>query len=201
MREICRIQGIDTALERSRSGNGAHIWIFFEQPIPARTARRFGAALLAKGTETMHRKDFNTFDRMMPTQDEMPAGGMGNLIALPLQGIPRKQKNSVFVDDDWNVVPDQWKYLSGIKCLSPEFVERKIAEWGWKDKVAAEDSSISEEGKPWERKMSPGLEKAKGWRNLLLYRGLPYDRTIHHRFLPRHVATGAGKGGCNHAGT
>ena len=160
LREICRIQGIDTALERSRSGNGAHIWIFFEQPIPARTARRFGAALLAKGTETMHRKDFNTFDRMMPTQDEMPAGGMGNLIALPLQGIPRKQKNSVFVDDDWNVVPDQWKYLSGIKCLSPEFVERKIAEWGWKDKVAAEDSSISEEGKPWERKMSPGLEKS-----------------------------------------
>ena len=77
----------------------------------------------------MHQKDFNTFDRMMPTQDEMPAGGMGNLIALPLQGIPRKQGNSVFVDDNWNVLPDQWEYLFQKKTLSLEFVESEIKEW------------------------------------------------------------------------
>ena len=95
LREICRSQGIDTALERSRSRSGAHVWIFFDHSIPARLARRFGAALLAQGMESVHQKDFNTFDRMMPNQDEMPAGGMGNLIALPLQGLPRKQGNSV----------------------------------------------------------------------------------------------------------
>ena len=130
LREICRNHGIDTALERSRSGNGAHVWIFFDKPIEAKIARKFGAALLSKGAETMHQRDFNTFDRMMPNQDEMPAGGMGSLIALPLQGIPRKQGNSVFVEDDWNVLPDQWGYLEQLKLLSQDIIEKKIAEWG-----------------------------------------------------------------------
>ena len=161
LRKICCSQGIDTALERSRSGSGAHVWIFFDHPIPARLARRFGAALLAQGTETVHQRDFNTFDRMMPNQDEMPAGGMGNLIALPLQGIPRKEGNSVFVDDDWNMIHDQWEYLSSINCLSLEFVEKKIAEWGKLEildriEEASEDES---ESKPWEKKRLPELEK------------------------------------------
>ena len=161
LREICRNQGIDTALERSRSGSGAHVWIFFDQPIPARIARRFGAALLAQGMEFVHQKDFNTFDRMMPNQDEMPAGGMGNLIALPLQGLPRKQGNEVFVDDDWKMLHDQWGYLSSINCLTPEFVEKKIAEWGKQEILdGAEESSEDESGKPWEKKKSPALEKA-----------------------------------------
>ena len=160
LREICRAQGIDTALERSRSGNGAHIWIFFNQPIPARIARKFGAALLNKGTEITHQKDFNTFDRMMPTQDEMPAGGMGNLIALPLQGIPRKQGNSVFVDDNWNVLPDQWEYLFQKKTLSLEFVESKIKEWGLQNRIPSENVIIDEKEKPWEQKKSSGLEKS-----------------------------------------
>lgn len=106
-------------------------------------------------------KDFNTFDRMMPNQDEMPAGGMGNLIALPLQGLPRKQGNSVFVDDDWNMLHDQWGYLSSINCLTPEFVEKKIAEWGKQEILdGTEESSEDESGKPWEKKKSPALEKA-----------------------------------------
>lgn len=161
LREICRTQGVDTALERSRSGSGAHVWIFFDQPIPARLARRFGAALLAQGTDSVHQKDFNTFDRMMPNQDEMPAGGMGNLIALPLQGLPRKQGNSVFVDDEWNIIPDQWEYLSSINCLTAEFVEEKIAEWGKSEILdRIEEASEDElESKPWEKKRLPELEK------------------------------------------
>ncbi len=98
---------------------------------------------------------------MMPNQDEMPAGGMGNLIALPLQGLPRKQGNSVFVEDDWNIISDQWEYLSSINCLSPEFVEEKIAEWG-KREVSNRVEDIPEddsENKPWEKKRLPELEK------------------------------------------
>ena len=159
LRKICRLQRIDTALERSRSGNGAHVWIFFDQPVPAKIARKFGAALLAKSAEKIHQKDFNTFDRMMPSQDEMPAGGMGNLIALPLQGIPRKQGNSVFVDDEWNVLPDQWEYLSQREPLSLEFVETKIKEWDWNGLPVSPDGDIDEEGKPWEKKPSLVLEK------------------------------------------
>lgn len=162
LREICRSQGIDTALERSRSGCGAHVWIFFAQPVPARLARKFGAALLARGTEHVQQKDFNTLDRMMPNQDEMPAGGMGNLIALPLQGLPRKRGNSVFVDDDWNVIRDQWAYLSGIKCLSLSFVEEKIAEWGEvepSDK-GAETLGNASASRPWGKRQLPAMEKA-----------------------------------------
>ena len=160
LRDICKRYGIDTALERSRSGNGAHIWIFFEEPIPAKLARKFGAALLAKGAEIIHQKDFNTFDRMMPNQDEMPIGGMGNLIALPLQGIPRKSGNSVFVDDDWNVIPNQWEYLEQKKLLSKEFVMNKLSEWKMQNEpfvLELEDDESKD--KPWEKKKLLTFEK------------------------------------------
>ena len=150
LREICQSQGIDTALERSRSGKGAHVWIFFDEPLEARLVRRFGAALLDRGAEKVHQRDFNTFDRMMPNQDEMPAGGMGNLIALPLQGLPRKQNNSVFVDENWEVIPDQWGYLEQKKLLSREFVGNKLTEWGPQDLPALlEENETELDLKPW----------------------------------------------------
>ena len=159
LREICQSQGIDTALERSRSGKGAHVWIFFDEPLEARLARRFGAALLDRGAEKVHQRDFNTFDRMMPNQDEMPAGGMGNLIALPLQGLPRKRDNSVFVDENWEVIPDQWEYLEQKKLLSREFVENKLAEWGPQDSLI-EENEIELYLKPWEPKSKVTLERS-----------------------------------------
>lgn len=163
LREVCKINGIDTALERSRSGKGAHVWIFFEETVPAKIARKFGALLINKGAESVNQNDFNTFDRMMPNQDEMPAGGMGNLIVLPLQGIPRKQGNSAFVDDEWNVLPDQWEYLSNCKCLSMDFVESKIQEWSIQQAIFTK-ADVGDEGgeisKPWEKKMALALEKS-----------------------------------------
>ncbi|WP_295158105.1 DEAD/DEAH box helicase family protein [Selenomonas sp. AE3005] len=160
LRKICHTYGIDSALERSRSGNGAHVWLFFAQPIAAKTARLFGRLLLEKGAEVMHQTDFNTFDRMLPNQDEMPAGGLGNLIALPLQGIPRKRQNSVFVDENWQAVIDQWAYLSNIKPLTADFVAEKIKAWGESKAVVVQEeyADYTEQSKPWERKQVLSLE-------------------------------------------
>ena len=114
----CREKGVPAALERSRSGNGGHVWIFFSEPIPAGEARRLGSWLI---TETMERCPdigFDSYDRFFPSQDTMPTGGFGNLIALPLQKVPRSQGNSVFLNDDFRPYDDQWAYLSTIRRLS-----------------------------------------------------------------------------------
>ena len=99
--------GIPAALERSRSGRGGHVWVFFEEAIPAVLARKMGAFIL---TETMEQRPdvgLDSYDRFFPNQDTLPKGGFGNLIALPLQNGPREHGNSVFVDDRFNAYPDQ----------------------------------------------------------------------------------------------
>jgi len=114
----CRAKGVPAALERSRSGHGGHVWIFFSEPVPASEARQLGAYLV---TETMERCPdigFESYDRFFPSQDTRPAGGFGNLIALPLQNGPRRDGNSVFVDDDLRPYEDQWAFLSGLQRLS-----------------------------------------------------------------------------------
>ena len=114
----CRSKRVPAALERSRSGNGGHVWVFFAEPVPATLARRLGAHLL---TETMERNPdigFVSYDRFFPSQDTLPAGGFGNLIALPLAGGPRVSGNSLFLDDGFEPWPDQWAYLSSLRRLS-----------------------------------------------------------------------------------
>ncbi len=115
VRKICREYNIPVSVERSRSGNGAHMWFFFDEAIPAATARKFGSGLLTKAMESRHEIKLDSYDRMFPNQDTMPKGGFGNLIALPLQGRARKSKNSEFVDDNFISYPDQWEYLYNIK--------------------------------------------------------------------------------------
>ena len=114
----CREKGVPAVLERSRSGNGAHVWIFFSEPVPASEARKLGAHLV---TETMERcpdLGFESYDRFFPSQDTMPAGGFGNLIALPLQIGPRQHGNSVFVDDELRPYDDQWAFLASLRRMS-----------------------------------------------------------------------------------
>ena len=116
--ETCREKGVPAALERSRSGNGGHVWIFFSEPVPASEARKLGANLV---TETMERcpdLGFESYDRFFPSQDTMPAGGFGNLIALPLQNGPRQDGNSVFVDEELRPYEDQWVFLSNTRRMS-----------------------------------------------------------------------------------
>ena len=154
LREICKINSIDALVERSRSGRGAHLWIFFQGKVDASLARKFGNALLRKGAEMVNLKSFRFYDRMLPMQDHMPKGGFGNLIALPLQGQALKDGNTAFVDADWNAYPDQWKILLSKKKMSKEFIENKIKEWKLHNPLAhVEKDEIWKESdeKPWEK--------------------------------------------------
>ncbi len=126
--ETCFRMNLPAALERSRSGNGGHIWLFFEQAIPAALARKLGAHLL---TETMERRPdigLDSYDRFFPNQDTLPRGGFGNLIALPLQRRPREIGNSVFLDDDHLPYADQWAFLSSVRKINQACAERIVSQ-------------------------------------------------------------------------
>ena len=129
MCRICDLNGIYFLLERSRSGRGAHLWIFLDKPVSAALVRKSGFALLEKGAEEVNLKSFKYYDRMLPAQDHLPEGGLGNLIALPLQGKALLEGNSAFIDEKWNAYPDQWSVLMGTPRLTKEFLEEKIKEW------------------------------------------------------------------------
>ena len=125
--ETCERLHLPAALERSRSGNGGHVWIFFDEPVPAILARKLGAFIL---TETMeHRPDIglDSYDRFFPNQDTMPQGGFGNLIALPLQKRPREAGNSVFLNEELKPHEDQWKFLSSIRRMTRLEVEEMVS--------------------------------------------------------------------------
>ncbi len=114
----CRQRELPAALERSRSGNGAHLWLFFAEALSARLARNLGALLLTEAME--HRPDvgLDSYDRLFPNQDTIPKGGFGNLIALPLQKQPRAHGNSVFLDEQFQPHTDQWAYLSSVRRIT-----------------------------------------------------------------------------------
>ena len=135
LREICMLVGIDPLVERSRSGQGAHVWIFFSEAIQAAKVRRFGEALLAKGAESVSLKSFRYYDRMMPMQDSLPEGKLGNLIALPLQGQALRKGNSVFVDENWKPYKDQWSKLLYMRKLSEAEVDAYVKSWCPEDNV------------------------------------------------------------------
>ena len=124
--ETCDELGVPAALERSRSGNGAHIWIFLADSTPAALARRLASALLTRTMERHYSVGLDSYDRLFPSQDTMPKGGFGNLIALPLQRGPRENGNSVFIDDQLRPYDDQWAFLSSIKRLRQDEVQAII---------------------------------------------------------------------------
>ena len=154
---VCRDWQIPYAIERSRSGNGAHVWIFFEEPLPAFKARRLGNAILTEAMNRDGRMSFNSYDRFFPNQDRMPEGGFGNLVALPLQGQARKNLNSVFVDDDFLAYKDQWTFLYNIKKLREDDVD-KLLNLHVNEEFGA--LSTSSESKPWVTPTSQDLTKA-----------------------------------------
>jgi superfamily II DNA or RNA helicase len=116
--KTCETFNVPAALERSRSGNGGHIWIFFSEPIPAKLARQLGAFMLTQAMEFRPEMGFDSYDRFFPSQDTLPRGEFGNLIALPLQAKPREEGNSLFVDENFHPHSDQWSFLSAVQRMS-----------------------------------------------------------------------------------
>lgn len=125
-RDAAREFGIEVAVERSRSGNGGHAWIFFAQPVSALLARRLGTLIMAKASSLQPAMSLASYDRFFPNQDTLPAGGFGNLIALPLQAKAREAGNSTFLDDDYEPYPDQWAFLSEAPKLRRQRLEELL---------------------------------------------------------------------------
>jgi superfamily II DNA or RNA helicase len=156
--ETCRGVGVPTAVERSRSGNGAHVWFFFTAPVAASLARKMGCCLITEAMAHRHQLSMESYDRLFPSQDTMPRGGFGNLIALPLQHEARQHNNTVFLDAQFKPHPDQWAYLTGIDRITPATVERIAAEATRKGQVIgvrSADLGDDEENRvPWARSPS-----------------------------------------------
>ncbi len=148
-RDSARDLGIPVAIERSRSGNGAHAWIFFEQAVPAVDARRSGTLLLSAAMDRRPDLSFKAYDRLFPSQDLMPLGGFGNLIALPLQHKPRERGNSVFLDDAFEPHSDQWAYLASISLVSLEQLTRITSEAAASDRGMGVPLPVTDEDEPW----------------------------------------------------
>lgn len=141
----CRELKVPAALERSRSGKGGHVWIFFDRAVPAITARKLGCAILTRTMEGRHQLGLDSYDRFFPSQDTMPKGGFGNLIALPLQGVPRKASNSVFIDANFQPYSDQWEFLSALERVPMVVAEEIVAEAQRKGDLIGVRASVTDD--------------------------------------------------------
>lgn len=149
-RNVCSQHGLNVYVERSRSGNGAHIWFFFDKPISCALARQLGSGLLTVAMEQRHNLSFESYDRFLPNQDTMPTGGFGNLIALPLQGLVRKKGYSEFVNEQFDAYPDQWAYLAGVQKIPAEIAEEMALKLSRNSELGVLAETETEK-KPWEK--------------------------------------------------
>lgn len=173
LRHICKNLDVDAVVERSRSGRGAHLWIFFKEMVPARLARRFGFALLEKGAESVNLKSFKYYDRMIPTQDALPEGGLGNVIALPLQGMDLKSGNSAFIDENWNAYEDQLNVLAGTRRLTRQGIEDYLSLW-YSTGSTSEDNGTDA---PWDKNSEIETGSVKGVVRIVLADRIYIDST------------------------
>ena len=173
LRCICKNLDVDAVVERSRSGRGVHLWIFFKEMVPARLARRFGFALLEKGAESVNLKSFKYYDRMIPTQDVLPEGGLGNVIALPLQGMALKSGNSAFIDENWNAYEDQLNVLAGTRRLTRQGIEDYLSLW-YSTGSTSEDNGTDA---PWDKNSEIEAGSVKGVVRIVLADRIYIDST------------------------
>lgn len=143
--DTCKSLSVPAFLERSRSGNGSHVWIFFERPVEAAQARRLGCTLLSRTLERRREIGLDSYDRLVPAQDTLPKGGFGSLIALPLQRIPREKGNSVFLGNDLEPFTDQWAFLSTVRRLDAETLNAIVLEAARTGKILPVRRSLTQE--------------------------------------------------------
>lgn len=149
-KETCMREEISAAIERSRSGNGGHVWIFFREEVPAVLARKLGTLLISKTMNRRYQLDMQSYDRLFPNQDTLPQGGFGNLIALPFQKEAVQNGNSVFVDDNCVPYTDQWQFLASIEKLSLSDVEKITEKASNRGQIiGARMSPVEEKDPPW----------------------------------------------------
>ncbi|OOY34418.1 DNA helicase [Solemya velum gill symbiont] len=149
MSKACQNFGIPHAIEISRSGNGAHLWIFFNEKVPAKEARLLGFGLLDKAMEFYPNLSFDSYDRLFPNQDILPEGEFGNLIALPLQKEARLSGNSSFVDNELNVIQDQWQHLANIESISHGRLTKLLTQIS-PNSALFKEQEVIENRPPWE---------------------------------------------------
>ncbi|MGD8520051.1 MAG: DEAD/DEAH box helicase family protein [Desulfobacterales bacterium] len=160
VREVCTELDIPVAVERSQSGNGAHLWFFFENQISAALARKFGAAILTYSMNRRHQIHFKSYDRLFPSQDTMPKGGFGNLIALPFQKSARKNNNSEFINESLESYSDQWAFLSSIQKISEHRLENLTQELCPGHELGVLKIDEEDPQKPWETQPISRLKKS-----------------------------------------
>jgi len=169
----CKENSIPNSIEKSRSGKGAHVWLFFSSAAFAIDARKLGSYLLTQAMDKHPELGFESYDRLFPNQDFLPKGGFGNLIALPLQKKPREQGNSVFVDNNFVPYPDQWAYLSTIKRIASIELNQMIEKAEQQNGILGVKLTIVEEDdEPW--KMSP----SRKFKEISINESLPECVTI-----------------------
>lgn len=161
---VCKEWGVPCYIERSRSGNGAHVWMFFDTAMAAIKARRLGKSILTEAMNKEVHLSFKSYDRFFPNQDTLPDGGFGNLVALPLQGQARRIGNSVFVDENFQPYSNQWTFLLNIQKLSEATVDVILQ----KHASTLGELTKSSEGKPWETPKPETIDQSDFPPNIML---------------------------------
>lgn len=154
MSAVCRDNGIPCSVEISRSGNGAHLWIFFSEPIEAAKARTLGSVILTLAMKQHARLSFHSYDRMFPNQDTMPKGGFGNLIALPLQVAASRNGGSLFADEQMQPYTDQWVSLPGTKRRNEKQADALLAKLHTSPLGTLRPEDEEQNSKPWQQRQT-----------------------------------------------
>jgi hypothetical protein len=152
LKAACDEENIPAVIERSRSGFGGHLWIFFAVEVPAFTARRLGSYMITKTMNRRYQIDMKSYDRIFPNQDTLPKGGFGNLIALPFQKEAVRNGNSVFIDSNGSVYLDQWSFLASIRKMTLAEIQQIVDAGARAGQIMnVRQSPVDENDEPWMR--------------------------------------------------